>query len=90
MAVPCSFDESNGVLGKPPEMTDDQCSPLSVCHIMTQSGPAVLSCWKLTGDELEEIIRTKRIWLLVMGRTMPPVCVDGNKSKFIPEGPSDG
>ncbi len=76
MAVPTSFDESNNVLGNPPGL---DCEPLSVCNTMQGELPVVVSCWKLTEQELEEIIRTKRVWLGVIGHTMPPAWITGNK-----------
>jgi hypothetical protein len=78
--VPASFDEANTVLGKPSDMTADDCEALSVLRTETVSGlPVVVSCWKLTQKELEEINRTGRVWLLVYGQTMPPVALDGSK-----------
>jgi hypothetical protein len=77
---PCSFDESNGVLGKPDNMTDEECSPLSVYR----DGTYVVSCWKLRKDELEQINKTGRVWLLINGVTMPPARLQ-IFSPFIPE-----
>ena len=79
MAEAASFDESNLVLGKPEGMTDDECTPLSVLRMNCQIGPVVFSCWKFNAEELEEIIKTKRVWLGVLGTTMPPVIVSGTK-----------
>jgi hypothetical protein len=39
--------------------------------------PVVISCWKVTQEELEEIQRTGRVWLMVYGVTMPPVVLCG-------------
>ncbi len=78
--IATSFDESNVVLGRPEGMSDDECSCLSVLRTETDGGtPVVVSCWKLTADELQEIIRTGRVWLTVCGQTMPPVTVDGKR-----------
>jgi hypothetical protein len=78
--VPSSFDESNAVLSKPDAMPDDQCSCLSVLLTTNTVGtPVVLSCWKLTAEERDEILRTGRVWLTVVGETMPPVALDGIK-----------
>lgn len=73
-----SFDESNLVLGKPNEMTHDQCNSLSVWRgKQADDATVVISCWKLTKEELEEVNKTGRIWLRVCGQTMPPVCLEG-------------
>lgn len=69
--IATSFDESNHVLGRPPSMTDEQCDPLSVF----MGNDVVISCWKLTKEELEMINKTGRVWLWVMGDTMPPVAL---------------
>jgi hypothetical protein len=71
---PSSFYESNGVLDRPSGSTEEQCGPLSVWRGPHPNGlPLVISCWKLTKEELEEINRTGRVWLWVCGTTMPPV-----------------
>lgn len=80
MAEPADFDGSNTVLGKPREMSHEQCAALSVLRALNDEGnPVVISCWKVTQTELDEINRTGRIWLTVHGATMPPVCVSGEK-----------
>lgn len=66
-----SFDESNHSLGPPPGVSEDECSSLAVFV----DGKHVVSCWKLTREELEEVNRTGRVWLTIWGRTMPPACV---------------
>lgn len=77
---PSSFDESNHSLDKPREMTHEQCDPLSVyVGRNVENLPVVVSCWKCTPEELAEINRTGRVWLIVHGVTMPPVSVCGEK-----------
>jgi hypothetical protein len=76
--VPASFDQSNDVLGKPSDMTHDECDCLSVYRGPDSDGrPVVVSCWKLTAEEQEELLRTGRLWLTVAGTTMPPVVLSG-------------
>lgn len=80
MGVPCDFDESNVVLSKPAGLTHDQCQPLCAMRARKPDGtPFLVSCWKLTAEELAEINRTGRVWLSIMGHTMPPACVTGDK-----------
>lgn len=82
--VPASFEESNCVLGRPAELNDDECTCLSVLMTETVSGtPVVISCHKLTTGELEEIQRTGRVWLTVIGQGMPPVVLNGIKPFYI-------
>jgi hypothetical protein len=78
--VPASFDGENAVLGAPGSMSAAECEPLSVRRGVTGEGiPVVVSCWKPTAAELEEINRTGRVWLMVWGVTMPPACVCGER-----------
>lgn len=75
---PAGFDESNQVLSRPDNMTDDQCGPLSVYKGAYQDGtPCVISCWKMTKAEMEEVIETGRVWISVIGASMPPLYVGG-------------
>lgn len=54
--------------------TADGCDPLPVVRAeMTDGTPVLVSAWELTVDELEEIQRTGRVWLLVIGNAQPPV-----------------
>jgi hypothetical protein len=73
-----SFPEANVVLDKPDDMTREQCEPANVLRTVTSDEmPVVISCWKVTQEELEEIQRTGRVWLMVYGVTMPPVVLCG-------------
>ena len=71
---PISFPEQNNILGKPADMTDEQCSSLPVHHYMepTSGFPAIISCWKLSPDELEEVQRTGVVWVNTLGKTLAP------------------
>lgn len=73
---PCGFPESDVALNRPEGWTADECDPLSIARIQTEDGkPVVLSCWKLTLEEMEEFRRTGRIWLMVFGESMPRVAL---------------
>jgi hypothetical protein len=73
------FPESNFVLGKPKDMTDDECVPLPVFR----NGQQCISCWALTDSELAEVIKTKRIFLSCFtGWSQPPVALLA-KSPFV-------
>lgn len=79
MAEACGFDESDAVLGPPPGMSAEECQALQILRISDGTHPIVVSCWKLTKDELDEINRTGRVWLMIWGETMPPAAVSGTK-----------
>jgi hypothetical protein len=80
MAVPASFEEADLILDKPEGMTYDQCDVLSVTKIKdAYDNPILISCWKLTKAELEEINKTGRLWIMAFGDTMTPIAVCGIK-----------
>lgn len=78
--IPTSFDEANDVLSAPDGISPNIVGPLNVLKTEILNGPpTVISCWKITQEEVGEIQRTGRIWLMVMGTTMPPVQLCGIK-----------
>ncbi len=77
MAEACSFDESNLVLSAP-EGLESRVSALSVYKGLDSGFSTVVSCWKFTQQELDNINKTGRVFIGVMGETMPPIWVDGN------------
>lgn len=70
---PSGFDESNGQLSPPEGVSEAKVKTLRVFR----DGEQVISCWKPTQEEIDEIQRTGRVWLGVMGITMPPVYITG-------------
>lgn len=71
--IPTSFNQETDVLGPPAGLTEAEVSSLSVFRGLNSAGvPVVISCWKMTKDEIEEFNRTGRIWLCVVGETMSP------------------
>ena len=92
MAYAVNFVGSNVTL-KAPEGRDD----VSDLHVM-RNRASVISCWELEPDELEEIQRTGKLYLSIMGPTMAPAFV-GTESVMrsftadygiLPEQPSEG
>lgn len=68
------FPESNFTFNKPANMTDDQCGPLKVHKgIDGENFPIIISKWKLTDEELEQIKTTGVVYLTIYGSGMPPV-----------------
>ncbi len=77
---PIKFPESNRELGKPSNMTDEQCGSLPVFT----DGVQCISLWKLTWKERLQVLFNGKIWLGVYsGGTQPPVWMDTNKTVFI-------
>lgn len=68
------FKGANGVLGAPKGA--ENVEPLHVFR----NGTCSVSCWQLSDAEIEEIIKTRRVFLSVfMGNTQPPVFVGGEE-----------
>lgn len=70
MAHPIKFNGMNYELSKPKGMDDLQCSSLPVFRNEINC----VSCWEFTDEEIQEIIKTKRIYVsLWSGFTQPPI-----------------
>ncbi len=77
--IATAFDEENCVLDGPPGTTAEEVSPLSAWRWPLDNGvPCVISCWKPTKEEMEEIQKTGRIWIMIIGETMPPIAPTGH------------
>lgn len=64
------------VFTKPADMTDEECMDLPVFKGTYADGlPSIISCWQLSKEDLEEIQRTGKVWLRIVGHGMPPVSV---------------
>lgn len=73
-----AFDEENTVLDPPPGVDPDDVSVLSVYRgAMPDGRPVVISCWKPTAEEWDEMRRTGRIWVVILGENMPPISPTG-------------
>lgn len=90
MSQPIDFPERNDFIGKPHDMTDEQCSSIPVCRMMTyipgetpESEPvqvaAHVSCWELTEEELAEVTKTGKIYVKILGHTLFPMSIHGVK-----------
>ncbi len=76
--ISTAFNEENVVFDTPEGLTTVECEPISAwMGTIDNTTPAVISCWKVTKEELEEIQKTGRVWLYVMGNRMPPVHLTG-------------
>ena len=74
---PKNFKEATKVLQKPGDMTNEECSSLSVWN----DGKQCISCWKPSIKERLSILLFGNVWLSVRsGNTQPPVWIDGSKT----------
>lgn len=76
---PSSFDQANCIFDKPEDMTYDECSALDT-HIGTlpNGDTVVISCWKATLEELQEIMKTGRVWCFHYGEGLQPHALSGH------------
>lgn len=88
--IPSSFNESNVVLN-PPNKLKEVCECLNahigVCH--ETEVPIIITCWKVTAEDLEEINKTKRVWMIVAGEHMVPVHLTGINPFIYEDGKDD-
>jgi hypothetical protein len=75
MAQPTAFREAKALLS-PPLAAPDERLPVHVVD------GRIVSCWKLTLAEIEEIVTTGVVWLAVWGR-QPTVTVTGHKAEVV-------
>lgn len=85
---PTDFAEANLTLTAPPGMGEDKCEPLRVCSTSAPYAdgtvlPVVVSCWELSDEDLAALAKSRRLWLLVWGSSMPPVRLDV-ETPFVP------
>jgi hypothetical protein len=71
MAKGINFEGANVIMRAPEGM--DNCEDL----IAFRNGQQVVSCWKLTEEEVGEIRETGCVWVSIWGNTMPPISVSG-------------
>lgn len=83
MAELTEFPEQNDVLRAAPG-TEDHVNDLPIFRQPTAEGPlqagerpCVVSCFKLSEEELAEVNRTGQVYLLALGYTHPPIQVLG-------------
>ena len=74
---PIQFPESNIVLNKPDEMTDEECMPLPVCVCRdSEDLPLIISCWEPTPEEWNALRKQGRIYIAIVSEEYhPPLIV---------------
>ncbi len=88
--IPTTFPEHNFVYTKPKGMTDEQCGDLPVHKGKdTYGNNVIVSCWKLSKEDIEEINQTGTLWILVAGQSMPPIIPSTENPFNPPQGNGD-
>ncbi len=69
---PVKTETTNCIMrGNAPDVMD-----LPVTKYVTDDGiPAMQSCFELSKEEMQEVIRTGRIYFSLYGNTHPPICL---------------
>jgi hypothetical protein len=94
------FPEMNDVIGKPKDMTDNQCYGLPVCRIITfipgptdkdkaQQAPAHVSFWQFSDEEIEEIVKNRGAYVKIIGWSLFPMSIHGKKPIYPATSPND-
>lgn len=77
---PIKFKEANKNLGRPSNMTEEECKSLWVYN----DGYGCISCWKMTFRQRLSALFFGKIWLSVLsGKTQPPVWIGCAKNLFV-------
>lgn len=72
--IPTSFKETNQLLGAGNNPgTGDLPIARSLMDIEGKPVPCIVSCWKLSPEELQRIQETGKVWVTIMGVSMPPI-----------------
>lgn len=79
MAEPVPFGEANVILhGTPEDQAAGTVKDLPIHRYRDLDGCwHVISCWRLSAEELAEVMETGVVWLHAWGTTHPPIAVGG-------------
>ena len=73
------FEEENAVFHPPQGMSAQDVETVGVFKGKNTNGhKVIISCFKVTPEELDEITRTGRVWLHILGWDMPPCSLSGH------------
>ena len=74
--IPIDFEGSNIVLGKPEDMTDEQCQPVKAYAGEDNDGfPFFLTAWQPNKEDIEAINAGRPVMLKLIGYSMQPACL---------------
>jgi hypothetical protein len=70
---PGHINGATRTLGKPSNMSDEQCNSLAICDIVHEGFPYMVSAWMPTPEDLKRIMRGQPVYLYIQGTTHPVV-----------------
>mgnify|MGYP003683321627 CR=1 FL=1 len=73
MANGVGFEGANKTFYAPDDSTPEECGDLQVFQDPNQ----IVSCWRLTPDELKKVAETGVVWVSIAGGGMPPIKISG-------------
>lgn len=77
--IPIPFHERERVLA-PPTGKHDEIAGLRIVDATYYDGsPMMISCWQLSDEDLETIIKTRKIYHAVLGNTHSPTMLTAHK-----------
>jgi hypothetical protein len=73
--VPASFDGADIVFDRPSNMSRDECEAISGKIVLVGKAeiPAIVTCWKLTTEEIAHLVKGGRLWILTTGDKLWPI-----------------
>lgn len=70
--------------------TKEGCFDLPGTRYTYEDGtPGIETCWELTGEELEQVKKDRRIYVYMMGTTVPPMFLSVQSEIQFKDGESD-
>lgn len=79
--IPVQFPEANGVLAS----RQEEYEPIAV-HFFRDAQGRVAACFRLSDEELAEIVRTRTVWIqqLTFGRHFQPIALSPLRPEDLP------
>ena len=70
--IACGFDEANVSLGPPDGLSEDEVHTVRAFRGVDEAGhTCVVTCWRATPEEIQQIARTGRVWMVSLSGMMP-------------------
>ena len=84
---PIDFKGANVNMTKPEGMTEEQCGSMPVLHAIVDLGPtksisSFTSCWELSDEDIDNILRERKVWLTILGQ-QPPVSLESSTPDIV-------
>lgn len=71
--TPVPLTDKTRTLGKPSDMTDEECSSLDICDVETANGNYMVSAWRPDEADLKKLNEGEPVFLWIRGLSHPVV-----------------